>query len=334
MRKHLLSLFALSSMLFASSCSQEEVISQSTGNEVKVSFTTELRSDVKSRAVGNDTKHINQLQFAVYQNGKHLNLLQPTISEFEDGENGTKKATIEVTLVKGQTYSFAFWAQDAAYPAYTFNPATAEVSIDYTNTFANDRSGDAFFGQVIDHTVTGTFSQEVTLKRPFAQVNFLTTKKDLDDARKAEFDPTSSTITVANVANKLNLLDGSVDDNADEQEFMMNDLLFENDELATTTIKGVQGTYYYLATAYILPAKAENEDIITATMTVEGGTVSPATLVAENIKAQRNYRTNIYGNLLTDNGTFNVTVDPGFEENDTNFPGTDAEKLADRKSVV
>ena len=109
MKKRFMGLLAMANMLFVTSCSQEEVLSQSTGNEVAVSFTTELRSEVKSRAVGNDTDHIDQLQFAVYQKGKVLPLLNQTITEFEEGENGTKEATIEVVLVKGQTYDFAFW---------------------------------------------------------------------------------------------------------------------------------------------------------------------------------------------------------------------------------
>ena len=317
----------MASMLLATSCSQEEVLSQSTGNEVAVSFTTELRSDVKSRAVGNDTDHIDQLQFAVYQNGKVLPLLNQTITEFEEGENGTKKATIEVVLVKGQTYDFAFWAQDKDYKAYSFDPKTAEVTIDYDKVKANTRSGDAFFAHVTDHTVTGTFSKEITLKRPFAQVNFLTTKEDILDAQNAEFYPSQSTIKVENVATSLNVLTGGVDGNA-KQTFAMNGILREQSAFASTSIKGVEGTYYYLATAYILPTLATGTDKINATMSVDGRTGTDVTLVAENINAERNYRTNIYGKLLTDNGKFNVTVDPGFEETETNFPGTDAEKLA------
>ena len=317
MKKRFVGLLAMASMLFATSCSQEEVISQSTGNEVVVKFTTELRSDVKSRTIGAGTEGIDQLFFAVYdENEKHLIDLDQTITSFHDAGNGKKTATVEVTLVKGQTYSFAFWAQKSiqGYDSpYTFDATSATVAINYKK--ANDKLADAFFGSVNDYTVNGSFTQEVTLSRPFAQVNFLTTGQDLGFAKKAGFVPVTSSVTISKVANQLNLLDGAVEGN-DDVTFEMNQCL--KDE--TTNITGVTGTYYYLATAYILPNKATEESTITASTTIVGSaaTEAPITLTARDITAQRNYRTNIYGNLLTENGSFNVTIDPAFG-GDQNF---------------
>lgn len=344
MKKQLLSLFAMASMLFTTSCSEDAVISQSTGNEVKVTFTTELRNDVKSRTVGNDVDGVNNLHFAVYQNGKNLSGLNQTLSEshFTDatkvGNDGVtyeiKKATIEVVLVKGQTYSFAFWADNAGYEnngAYKFDPSTSEVSIDYSKLKANQRYSDAFFGNVVDYTVTGSFEMDVTLKRPFAQVNFLTTNYDLDQATIAEFIKAdgeyTSSIAITGAANTLKVLDGSVS-GTQTAEFAVNSCI-DND---WTNIKGSDGNYIYydeslgkfqttgniehaedftyLATAYFLPIQATAETQITATMTFNGETSQPVVLTADQIKAQRNFRTNIYGNLLTSNGQFNVTVDP------------------------
>ena len=316
----------MASMLFATSCSEEEVLSQSTGNEVKVTFTTELRNDVKSRTVGDNANGIDLLQFAVYdESGNYLDELKPTIGSLEeatitvDGTTyNTKKTTITVTLVKGQTYSFAFWAQNAAYAtsgAYTFNPETAEVTIDYDKLSANQREADAFFGQVLNHKVTGTFTMDVTLKRPFAQVNFLTSAEDIQNARKAGFDPDESSIIVKNVANTLNVLTGEVKNIGDaEVTFGSAELLYSDGNIETTTIADSSEEWKYLATAYFLPNHPTGETKINATMKIKAEDAGKAEteIVATDITAQRNYRTNIYGDLLTSDGTFNVIVDPSF----------------------
>lgn len=323
MRKYLLSLFAIASMLFASSCSQEEVISQSTGDEVKVTFTTELRNDAKSRAVGDDTENINQLIFAVYdENDNFLPALKQEITNFdviydENGnDTGKKGATIEVVLVKGQTYSFAFWAQCSNYGdgAYNFNPATGKVTVNYDKCCTNKPAADAFFMGIEDYTVTGTFKKDVTLKRPFAQVNFLTTPNDIEKAKLAGFEPSSSSIRIKNVAKILNVVTGGVDGIEDAEVTFQSAGLVENE---TTRIANDNTDYRYLATAYFLPTDKAASTTITASMSVKSKvtTKAPIELTAPDIAAQRNYRTNIYGDLLTSNGVFSVEVDPGFDGN-------------------
>ena len=337
MKKRFMGLLAMASMLFATSCSEDVVLSQSTGDEVKVTFTTELRNDVKSRAVGDDTYYIDQLQFAVYdQNEEYISTLNPTIVLSDLKEDGTRTATINVVLVKGQTYSFAFWAQNSD-AAYVFDAAEATVAMNYDN--ANDASSDAFFAKINNYRVNGTFEMAVTMKRPFAQINFLTTDEDLEKAAEAGFEPSQSQIVVKKAAPTLNILTGEPEGNATDVTFALAALIGNE----TTTIKNSQGEairfgndatateFNYLATAYFLPIDAADKKPITAEMTVIGDDTknAPVVLTAENINAQRNYRTNIYGNLLTNNGLFNVTIDPGFDDNsDINFPDTDAEKLA------
>lgn len=338
MKKQLVSLFAMACMVFATSCSQEEIVSQSTGNEVKVTFTADLRNDVKSRTVGEDTEGIDELIFAVYDENEEL--LPSLTQKVSDGKitlsevqaDGTRTATINVVLVKGQTYSFAFWAQDKEYTAYSFDPETATVSINYGQP-ANHKNADAFFAKVNNRKVTGSFEEKVTLKRPFAQVNFLTTQYDLDNAKAAGFEPDKSSIVVQNAATSLNVLAGTVEGSV-EAKFVLEDWI--KDE--STTIKNSSNNYItwdgtnvrfssssqaqyacnfrYLATAYFLPTAATEGVTIATSMSAHQSTKAskaPVELSVPEVTAQRNYRTNIYGNLLTSNGTFYVTVDPGFD---------------------
>ena len=70
MKKVFMGMFALATMLLATSCSEDEIVAQSSGNEVTVSFTAQLRSDVKTKAVGDDTDNVDQMIFAVYDENK------------------------------------------------------------------------------------------------------------------------------------------------------------------------------------------------------------------------------------------------------------------------
>jgi len=343
MKKVFMGMFAIATMLLATSCSEDELIAQSSGNEVTVSFTANVRSDVKTKAVGDDTEGIDQLIFAVYdENGVELQALRQSTHPTEDGctnttaislsdaDGGKKKATINVVLVKGQTYSFAFWAQNAAYDVYSFNSETAEVSIDYTkqaNT-ANNKNADAFFANAT-LTVSGSFEKDITLKRPFAQVNFLTTQTDIDKAEDAGFVPSQSSIVVKNAATSLNVLDGTVTGSTEATFNLADILLSENTKIkngtqyvgfdATTKAFPLKDTeseaneFYYLATAYFLTTEGASVTTIDASMNVVAEDNGKMDLSVPGVNAQRNFRTNIYGNLLTSGGKFNVTVDPGFD---------------------
>lgn len=313
-------MFALATMLLATSCSEDEIVAQSSGNEVTVSFTAQLRSDVKTKAVGDDTENVDQMIFAVYdESDKELVDLRQTITSFEEADNGKKTTTVNVVLVKGQTYSFAFWAQDKDYDAYDFNPATAEVTVNYGQT-ANNKSADAFFANVNNYTVNGSFEMDVTLKRPFAQVNFLVTEAELKAAKAAGFEPAQSSVTVQNAATSLNVLTGEVEGNTEATFNLAN--LISNEE---TTIKNAgevvkldgetETKFSYLATAYFLPTEATSQTEITASMKVTAEGKADIELSVPDIKAQRNYRTNIYGSLLTSKGEINVVIDPSFDVN-------------------
>ena len=313
MKKRLFGLLAMASVICATGCLKDEVLSQATGNEVTVTFTTELRTAPKTKAVGDDVNDINKLEVAVYDaDGNYLPDVEKKVSFVEFGENGTKKYSVNLVLVKGQTYQFAFWAQNSGYEAYVFDPSANTVTVDYEKVTANNRAADAFFANVKSAEVNEAFTKEVTLKRPFAQINFLTSEADFNNAMNAAFVPESQ-IVVDKVASSLNVLTGevSVAENPVSVTFTTSELLQNAAGAYETTTIG-DATYYYVATAYVLPTEATVEDKVTATMTV----MNDVELVARDITIQRNYRTNIYGDLLTKNGTFEVTVDPAFDSDD------------------
>ena len=85
--------------------------------------------------------------------------------------------------MKGKTYSFLFWASvNKENSPYSFGVDGKTITVDYNDAKANDESRDAFLGVVKNKAVEASFEENVTLKRPFAQINFLT--DDIADAGK------------------------------------------------------------------------------------------------------------------------------------------------------
>ena len=63
---------------------------------------------------------------------------------------------------------------------------------------------------------------------------------------------------------------------------------------------------------YLL-AKPEG-DVVDCSLTSYEAPGEMFQLDLSNVPVQRNYRTNIYGNLLTSKTTFNIEIKPGFNE--------------------
>ena len=315
MKKFFYSFFVAVATMFAeTSCSQEEVVvNEASADEVEVTFNATMKGQAVSRAIG-DGLTVDQLLFAVYdENGEEItNLRQNDVAVSNLG------ATVNVRLVKGQTYQFVFWAQKSGAGHYDTSNMKA-ISVDYNN-ISNDESRDAFYTFVGKTKVTGPFSQDVTLKRPFAQLNLGTTAQDWGWAQTAGVTITDSKVKVTGeVYSTLNTFDGTV---AGETpvEFTLNAIPSQGDLLVTDN-----KSYYYLSTNYLLaPAdKSLSEEIV---FTLNAGANPINELKVYNAPLQRNWRTNIVGEILTGEGTFNITVDPIFDgDRNYDMPGSELE---------
>ena len=318
MKMYFYSLMAAAAMMFTvTSCSQEEIIgNEASGETVEVSFNATMEGQAISRAIG-DGLTVDELYFAVYdENGNEIGNLR------QDGAHNNAVAvsglgaTVKVRLVKGQTYQFVFWAQKSGAAHYNTSDMKAIKVNDYT-TVSNDETRDAFYAYVGATKVTGPFSQDVTLNRPFAQLNLGTTADDWGWAETAGITITDSKVTVkGEVYTTLNTFDGSVADAVDA-EFALNAIPSQSDLLKTDNKE-----YYYLSSNYLLaPAgKVLSKEIVFA---LNAGNKEINTLKVYNAPLQRNWRTNIVGEILTGEGTFNITIDPIFEgDRNYDMPGS------------
>ena len=298
MKRYLLSTFTIAAAaLLVTSCNDEMDNGLKTGDEGTVTFTAQLPSEMGTRAFadGLTAKH---LQYAVYEAGQStpLKVFGDETTVVGEAEMVDLKKSVTLQLTSGKSYDVIFWADATTDSPYTFDPATQEVSVDYSKVNNNSDNCDAFFKKETI-TVSGNQSVDVKLTRPFAQVNIGT---DDFDAAKASGLEVTQTEVVAKAFATLNLATGEVADE-DERTFTMKAIPTASDGEFP-----VAGGYKYLSMDYLLVGADK------ATVDVAFNYGGPQNRTFTNVPVQRNYRTNIYGSLLTNTTDFNVVIEPAF----------------------
>ena len=297
-------------------CSSEEPVAQA-GGDATVTFSVQLPGELNSR-YGEGTTATN-LKIAVYAKGETATPLN--VFKLETGDSYTEGAytstiamtkNVQMQLASGKTYTVVCWA-DAPGSIYTFSAADQKVTAKYeTTTVANAEAYDAFFASQ-EITVSGNESKTIELRRPFAQLNVFT--DDIAAAAAAGF-TTSQTMVTVPVATTLNLVEGTVDD-AVEQTF--NYATLPSGKMGTTA-------YEYLLMNYLLTGT--DKSIVDVKFAVKSAEGEERALTFNSVPVQRNYRTNIYGSLLTNAMNFNVVIKPEFADQDYNVVVTSADELA------
>lgn len=329
-----MSMLAMASMLFATSCSQDEVLNEpTTGEFVNAQFTVSTSEGIGTRAVGDGTT-VNYVACAVYDaNDNEL----PDLRQYV-GISG-KQATYSIRLVKGQKYRVAFFAyKGAADGTSTYYNMSDLKNIQILDASSNVEARDAFTNNVdvtAAETMAGAVQKDVTLKRPFAQLNLGSYAEDIEAASKAGVVVNQTKVKVTNVYKAFNALENNVAGTTGDMTFGFNGLLSEKLK-ADVDGDGSDEGFDYLALNYLLVGGADSPkattDVTFVWETADSKTNDPATEF-KNVPVQTNYRTNIVGNLLTNPANFNITIDENFKTPD-HFVVVSAEKLAQEMSPV
>ena len=211
------------------------------------------------------------------------------------------KTNFTVSLVKGQDYDLLFWADkgddQGADVYYNTSDLHNVVLGAYTG---NDDRRDAFSQCVTLINVTSDPSTSVQLERPFAQLNIIT--QDIDDieANSGTVKVVPDLISVAFTAPTVF--------NVKTQEASASAAFTSNVAPYYSTV-GSQTEHYTLSMDYILASKNQ-QDVKDVELTAKKNSTVLNTQTFSNIPLQRNYRTNILGNLLTTTGVFTVETAP------------------------
>ena len=301
MKTKLFSMFAVVAMLLTTSCSNDETNELISGEPVTTSFKVQLPNSIGTRPNKGakkafaDGKTATVLKYMVFdENNKRVTTI-PT------GEKEINLSTdVQLSLITGKKYKIVFWAANAAAP-YTIDE-TGKVTVNYEGMKTNDESLDAFC-RCYEYTAGAEVENPVKLYRPFAQLNVGT--KDMDKAVKAGFnkDAAKTMVQVSGIANTLNLLTGEVDGEVD--------VTCDLNAIPTGETFPKEG-YEYLSMDYLLVGK-ETKTVVNVEWQITDG-VTTVDRSFTNVPLQGNYRTNIFGNLLTATTDMNVEIDPAFSD--------------------
>lgn len=318
MKRSLYAVLALPALLLGS-CQSEEMMPA--GGDGNVTFIAELPGNfTRADMAYGDGTTAQDLTYAVYESGTTNVLLKSGDEGAPAVAIANREAKLTLNLVKGKTYDIVFWADNAAAP-YTFHPETQSIEISYDGITGNLENRDAFFQTVTGLNVTGPVTQKVMLKRPFAQINFGT--DDLKEAGYVGTKVAKTTLTVkSGVYKTLNLMTGAVSDMLDQP------LTFAAADLPVGQTFPVTGEYEYLSMNYLLcggevgnvPTVASKTLIDCTFDVIDDKNATVNTLELNNVPVQRNYRTNIFGSLLTSQYDFNIIIDENFETPDHDVP--------------
>lgn len=301
MNKNLFKSFALAAVaVIAGACAKEQVASGD-GETVEMTFNVDVPEATITTKGLSDAAQVDELKFQLFiKEGTGYKMVQEQTVPVTD-----KKAVVKASLVKRQSYEAAFWAQTSGTGFYETTDLRA-VKMNVANVKANEPTMDAFWRNDSFIAAPGMKPRSVTLLRALAQVNFGTVVPTGADALSI----TKSQVVMKGVPTTLNVLLGSKDKSHSGSE----DITFQdNAPISGEKLVVGETAYDYVATAYVFAPKTDKmlTDIST-TVTFSNGKAT--TISTPNVPIQRNYRTNILGNLLNVDAEWNVNIDDKFLE--------------------
>lgn len=315
MNKNLFKTFAIAAMaVLAGACAKEQVGSAD-GETVEMTFNVDVPETTITTKGLSDAAQVDELVFQVFLTSKtkdekkhFINTPVPELTQVVPVVD--KKATVKVNLVKGQRYSYAFWAQSKGTGYYDTSDLRA-VKMNTDKVKANDPKMDAFYGFKEGETASKSYSGHITLYRALAQINFGAKALDRSDALQA----IASSVTLSKVPDIFHPFWKTSETSDGKGEITYADNVVVSDEKLAIGDKTNKTEYNYLATAYVLADK-DNQMLIDASAKITLSNGNTTTIAVPNAPIKVNCRTNILGDLLNVDGVWNVTVVEEFKGGD------------------
>ncbi len=317
---------AAATLLLLTSCQRDELQGGSiSGEEVSVSISA-VMPDGGSAVVKSDTEP---------GNGSFANRCIMQIYYLPDVESGSAdpilygdRVTVAVSgmkalfpdqrLVSGHDYRFVFWAdhvtdnssaedlaQDLHYDTEEFPIVSFKEEDGKLSYSSNDDTRDAFFAAEV-RNISGPSSLSFDLKRPFGQLNIITTDWG---AIPEQLRPSNVKLEFKSLPNSIDLVSGEVTGSVNISS-----------EVEPVSRVPENGDSKQLSFDYIFAKDGEQTVLADFTMDfllADGTTqITDEAYTFTNIPVQRNYQTNVSGNLLTDRTGLDVEVVPDFNEPD------------------
>ena len=311
------SFLMMGALLPAASCSQEESVASP--SECRVSLSVSLPDIIDTRSSYDEGLYVNTLHWSVFEVKSTSTGEDGTMTDSyelvtpQEIENFSGSADISIPLVSGKRYQIALCAINSDNKFATYYPETGKLSVDYSKAVCNSFSDDVFTGvsDVIEIPEGGSYTTEITLTRPFAQLNWGTS--DLNEPTVTPYcDGTTATVTISQgqLYTGYDLFTGEVAGevegpltfpavdcgNLPEEDFPMSGVVLPK----------------LIAMNYLLTSPGKST--INAGLSFKGNL--NAEIPVNNADVEANYRTNIYGNMLTNSGDITVSLSRAFNSSD------------------
>ena len=329
MKKFFYSILAAATMLFATtSCSQEEEIvngGSESGKTQKVTFKIEMPGEATSRAIEDGVEvgqanKANKLAWALYEVNKESG--DPLDTGVAEKQAASKEFSVSIDMVKGLQYKVLFLAYNEDGTIFDVTTGDDLKSLNYKSSVVSNKEAYDAFVACHTHTVNDEAVTSVTLKRPFAQINAATTQNDLTKAAKLGATVTASELVIEQVPTQYNVLTGEVSEYQDVT-YTKDAILYQTGTTTNEIIEVGNETYHYLNMVYVLAGEgtstsSTHDAKFTFYRDAEPQLVRTIDIV--NLPIQRNYRTNVIGDLITQTEAFKIIIDaefdtPSFDEN-------------------
>ena len=294
----------------AVSCQKEIGVAEA--GEGNVVFAIEAPG-VSTKAIG-DGENVDIVYYEIYkaENG-HKNSVNGGAPLIKGNTKIVgKHAELTLNLLQDQNYVALFWANVHGYGEQYYDVTDLrKVQVKYVtaeskNAPANDEARAAFC-QCHEFS-TGKSSvnnQRVELKRPFAQINLGTTQESLNLDYLITLE--QSKMEIAGAATMFNVAEMKASGDYTHVIFDYNAVPDQ-----TLSVKNADQTvteYAYAGMNYILVPTNQSTVKLTYDIMTDVGTVNRTVL---DVPVQMNYRTNLLGNLLTQETVIEIVVDEDF----------------------
>ena len=312
MKRFLLLITAVAALALTA-CNPAPVEKAFEADSITATFNITLPGDDIATKAISDGAGATELLFRVFDaNDRNLSELNQTVAV------SGKKATVTAKLVRGVDYKFAFWAQTPGkYTLAADNNGHLAVTIspNALPAMMNDDSYDAFYAFKAVSAKDADFSENVTLYRPFAQINVGASPADISAATANALDVNSglkTAFTIKGVKNSLDLITGKVSGSVD---VTYSAAVAPTDNILTTD----GAAFRRIAMVYVLAPTGQSATVqTTLNVTTKQNRDIDVAFAREvpNVPVLRNHRTNIVGEVFSLQGVFNVVVDENFDKPD------------------
>lgn len=282
------------------SCSERDNLSLNSAREVELLFALDTENGNMTRATS-DGNSVDKLIYAVFAEDGTLVVRNAVIKDVNSLLNsGTFSMT--VSLADGQRYRAVFWAQNGECDAYALTE-DMKLTVDYSG-IGNDDIRDAFYGVSELFEVDGKV-KSVILRRPFAQINAVAYPFDWEYVTDFhDFTVIKSCAVIRDVPNRMDLLTGELSGSV-SASFKASAIPSER-YYADVDGNGVDEEYVYLSMSYVLAGSeptTHNADFFF----IDKDNMAVMYEHESNrvLELKRNNRSDIIGQVITDNGELN-----------------------------